>query len=56
MEKVLLIDDHVELCPMLTAYLRKNAFCVTTAHRGHNGMLKALQERWALVLLDVMLP
>jgi DNA-binding response OmpR family regulator len=55
-DDVLLIDDDVELCSMLTEYLGKNGFRVKTAHRGDTGLVQAQQERWAVVLLDVMLP
>lgn len=56
MDEILLIDDDVELCSMLTEYLGKNGFRVRTAHRGDTG-LKAVQQRpWSLILLDVMLP
>ena len=37
-EDVLLIDDDVELCSMLTEYLGKNGFRVKTAHRGDLGL------------------
>lgn len=56
MEDVLLIDDDVELCSMLTEYLGKNGFRVRTAHRGDLGLKAAQQRPWALILLDVMLP
>lgn len=56
MEEVLLIDDDVELCSMLSEYLGKNGFRVRTAHRGDTGLKSALQRPWAIILLDVMLP
>lgn len=56
MEEVLLIDDDVELCSMLAQYLGKNGFRVKAVHRGDSGLVQAQQERWAMVLLDVMLP
>lgn len=56
MEDVLLIDDDVELCSMLTEYLGKNGFQVKTAHRGDTGLHAAQQRQWSLILLDVMLP
>jgi two-component system response regulator CpxR len=56
MEDILLIDDDVELCSMLTAYLTKNGFRVRTAHRGDTGLKAAQQRAWSLILLDVMLP
>lgn len=56
MEDVLLIDDDVELCSMLTEYLGKNGFRVKATHRGDTGLRAAQQRPWALILLDVMLP
>ena len=56
MEDILLIDDDVELCSMLTEYLGKNGFRIKTAHRGDVGLRAAQQRPWALILLDVMLP
>jgi DNA-binding response OmpR family regulator len=55
-EDVLLIDDDVELCSMLTEYLGKNGFHVSTAHRGDMGLKVAREKCWSLILLDVMLP
>jgi DNA-binding response OmpR family regulator len=55
-DDVLLIDDDVELCSMLTEYLGKNGFRVKSAHRGDAGLAEAQQDRWIMILLDVMLP
>jgi DNA-binding response OmpR family regulator len=55
-DEILLIDDDVELCSMLTEYLGKNGFRVKTAHRGDTGLKAAQQRPWSLILLDVMLP
>lgn len=41
---------------MLTEYLGRYGFRVRTAHRGDAGLKAALEKRYALVLLDVMLP
>ena len=56
MEEILLIDDDVELCSMLTEYLGKNGFRVKAVHRGDAGLKAAQQRPWPLILLDVMLP
>ncbi len=56
MEEVLLIDDDVELCSMLTEYLGRYGYRVTAVHRGDAGLRAARERPWALVLLDVMLP
>ncbi len=56
MDDILLIDDDVELCSMLTEYLGRYGFQVTAVHRGDSGLSAALERPYALVLLDVMLP
>jgi two-component system response regulator CpxR len=55
-EDVLLIDDDVELCSMLTEYLGRYGFRVTAVHRGDKGLKAAREGSWLLILLDVMLP
>jgi DNA-binding response OmpR family regulator len=56
MEPILLIDDDVELCSMLTDYLGRHGYHVTEAHHGKTGLEKALGGSYAMLLLDVMLP
>jgi two-component system response regulator CpxR len=56
MDDILLIDDDVELCSMLTEYMGRYGFRVTAVHRGDTGLKAALEKPYALVLLDVMLP
>jgi len=56
MEDILLIDDDVELCSMLTDYLGRYEFRVHSVHRGDEGLKTAHGRDWALILLDVMLP
>jgi DNA-binding response OmpR family regulator len=55
-DDILLIDDDVELCSMLTDYLGRYGFRVTAVHRGDTGLKTALDKPFALILLDVMLP
>ncbi|MGA7524622.1 MAG: response regulator transcription factor [Acidobacteriaceae bacterium] len=56
MEDILLIDDDVELCSMLTEYLGRYGFRVVSVHRGDAGLRTAREKPWPLILLDVMLP
>jgi DNA-binding response OmpR family regulator len=56
LEDVLLIDDDVELCSMLTDYLGRYEFRVSAVHRGDTGLKAALEHSYSLILLDVMLP
>jgi two-component system response regulator CpxR len=56
MEPILLIDDDVELCAMLSDYLGRHDYQVTAAHDGKTGLAKALGGSYSIMLLDVMLP
>jgi len=56
MEDILLIDDDVELCEMLTEYLGRYDLRVSAIHRGDTGLEAVRSGSWPMVLLDVMLP
>ncbi len=56
MDKILIIDDDVALCELVTEYLEPLGFEIEALHRGDTGAERALQGQHALVLLDVMLP
>ncbi len=56
MTKVLLVDDDVELAGMLQEYLEQEGFETSVAHDGETGVAEALSGRYAIVVLDVMLP
>lgn len=53
---VLLVDDDVELTAMLTQYLQAEGFAVDAAHDGEAGVRLTLGGRYAIVVLDVMMP
>lgn len=56
MTPVLLVDDDAELIGMLKDYLEQERFTVATAHNGEEGVAEALSGRYAVVVLDVMMP
>jgi two-component system response regulator CpxR len=56
MERILIIDDDVELCSMIAEYLRPEGFTVEAVHNGERGLQRALSKEHDLLLLDVMLP
>jgi two-component system response regulator CpxR len=56
MEDILLIDDDIELCAMLTDYLGRHGFRVSSVHRGDTGLKAARNRAWPMILLDIMLP
>ena len=53
---ILLIDDDVALAESLRRLLLMDGFLLEAVHRGDPGVRSALSGRYALVLLDVMLP
>src|SRR5271154_2035262 len=54
--RVLLVDDDTELCSSLQRLLRMDGFEVTAVHTAIDGVRKATEESFALIVLDVMLP
>jgi two-component system response regulator CpxR len=56
MNRILVIDDDIELCELLTEYLYPQGFEVVAAHQAQAGLGLALAKDHDLVILDVMLP
>lgn len=56
MNRILVIDDDIELCELLTDYLSNENFTVETVNDGQQGAERALASEYVLVVLDVMLP
>jgi DNA-binding response OmpR family regulator len=55
-DRILVIDDDVELCSLVTEYLKPEGFQVEAVHDGKAGLNRALTGDHLLVVLDVMLP
>src|SRR6202035_3466013 len=56
MERILIIDDDVELCTLIGEYLHAEGFTVASVHDGESGLQRATGGGYLLVVLDVMLP
>lgn len=56
MNKLLLIDDDVELVSMLKEYLEQEGFHVTVGHDGVTAEQYVLAGEFDLIILDVMMP
>ncbi len=56
MNRVLLIDDDVELVGMFSEYLQQEGFAVDCANDGEEGTAAALSGQFAIAVLDVMMP
>ncbi len=55
-EKILLIDDDVELVEMIRDYLTQEGFEVIVRHDGETGIREALKGVCSLAVVDVMMP
>lgn len=56
MNRILIIDDDVELCDLLKEYLGPEGFDIVTAHSSDAGLNLVFSGEISLVVLDVMLP
>ncbi len=56
--RILLVDDDVPLCELLSEYLQSEGIVVESVHDGAAAMsrLAAASEAWDAIILDVMLP
>ncbi len=53
---LLLVDDDAELCAMMTEFFAQAGFAVECACNGAEGLARAMNGAYDLVILDVMLP
>ena len=54
--KILLVEDDAEICSMLKTYLERENFEVAAACDGRQAVRMFSEERFDLVLLDLMIP
>ncbi|RMF99619.1 MAG: DNA-binding response regulator [Nitrospirae bacterium] len=52
---ILIIEDEKQISQLLSAYLEKEGFTVSTADTGQEA-IRLLKERFDLIILDLMLP
>ena len=55
-ERVLVIDDDVELCRLVTRFMTGEGFTIDCVTSGGDGVKRVLSGDYALVMLDVMMP
>jgi DNA-binding response OmpR family regulator len=53
---LLIVDDDLDLCEVLTRYLEAEDFKVSSAHTGFEGSKAGIEGSYELIVLDVMLP
>lgn len=55
-EKILIIEDELNIAEFLALELEHENYHVTVESDGRQGLDKALEQEWDLILLDIMLP
>jgi two-component system phosphate regulon response regulator PhoB len=55
-EKVLIIEDEVDIAQLVAFNLERNGYLVDQVHDGREGLKKILKDQPDLVILDLMLP
>ena len=56
MQKILIIEDELEIAELEKDYLEINGFQVTLEYTGDAGLQRATTEPFDLIILDLMLP
>src|SRR5690348_3027120 len=56
MERILIVDDDVELFQLVKQFLEPEGFQVEGAHNGPEGLERGLSGNYSLLVLDLMLP
>jgi DNA-binding response OmpR family regulator len=54
--RILLIEDDPEIAGLVQLHLRDEGYAVERCATGGEGLQRALQDGWGLVILDLMLP
>jgi two-component system alkaline phosphatase synthesis response regulator PhoP len=55
-KKILIVEDEKDIQDLLQHYLKREGYEVYTAKDGDSGLRKTTQERFDLLILDLMLP
>lgn len=54
--RILLIEDEVGIASVIRRGLERARYTVVVAHDGDDGLIRAHEGGWSLILLDLMLP
>ena len=56
MEKILVVDDEVDIAELMKDILEDEGYDVEIAHDGKTAIYKIKEESFDLILLDIMMP
>ncbi len=54
--RILIVDDEREIADLIEIYLKNEGFSTEKAHNGEEALLRYAEERFDLVILDIMMP
>jgi two-component system, OmpR family, response regulator ArlR len=55
-QKILIIEDEIKIARFIELELKYEGYTVEQCHDGREGLHKALEENFDLIILDIMLP
>lgn len=56
MDKILIIEDDMQIASLEKDFLEMNGFEVAIATDGHKGLKEAMTKQYQLIIIDIMLP
>ena len=56
MNEILLIEDELKIARFLQLELTHEGYSLTIATEGRDGLIKAMDDKFDLIILDLMLP
>ena len=56
MSRILIVEDEVSIAELEKDYLELSGFEVEMEHTGDGGLVRAMNEEYDLLILDLMLP
>ncbi|MDR2202352.1 MAG: response regulator transcription factor [Clostridiales bacterium] len=55
-QKILIVDDDVNICQLLNLYLVKEGYTTFICHNGKDAIKQIIEQTYDIVLLDIMMP
>lgn len=55
MKRILIIDDDLDMCSLLSRFLQRNGFETEAVHTGNKGIAKVTEQKFDIVLCDFRL-
>lgn len=56
MSRILLVDDDLELCQLMSDFLSLEGFTIDVVHNGEDALSQTQKHQYDVIVLDVMMP